>query len=406
MAVYEYEGIDGRGKNVRGIIDSESPRSARSKLKKEGIFASSVEEAAKEHVQAATGRGSIFSRGFSLSEQALITRQLATLLDAGLPLVDALGSLLEQIESERPRLILTQVRERVNEGTSFHEALGDHPSVFSDLYRNMVRAGESSGTLALVLEQLADLLESSLELRRKIQSAMAYPILMSAVAVIILSLLMIKVVPQLTQVFDNMGRELPPSTKALLAFSGYAQSYWPFALIACIGLGFAYISYNRTAAGRMKIDAIKLGIPRVGGLVRLTAQARFARTLGALLSAGVPLLDSLSICKPVVGNRVIEAAIDEVGEDVREGLSLHEAMRLTGQFPSEVRQMVAVGEDSGALDKMLMKVAHSFEGRLDGVVVALTSILEPLMILAMGAAVGFVVFAIMSPIVDMSGAIQ
>lgn len=407
MPVFEYEGIDRRGKNVRGIVDAESPRGARARLKGDGIFATELGEAEREKATSGA-KTSIFSlkRGIPLPQLALLTRQLATLLDAGLPLVDALGSMVEQTEAERTRLILSQVRERVNEGASLSDALGEHDRVFSSFYCNMAASGEASGMLPVVLERLADFLESSLALRRKIMAALTYPVLMGIVAVVILSLLMIVVVPQVTKVFTDLGKELPTATRVLLSISEISRDWWPLALFLTVASFFGLSAYQRTESGREQIDRLLLKIPRVGSLVRLAAQVRFTKTLGTLISAGVPLLTALDICRPVVSNAVIERALAKATDEVREGKSLHMALKDTGQFPVEVRQMVAVGEQSGAIDRMLLKVSVAFEARLEAVVASLTSLLEPLMILGMGGVVGFVIYAILMPIFELTGAMQ
>jgi general secretion pathway protein F len=344
VAVFEYEGIDTRGKDVRGIIDADSPRSARARLKGDGVFATELVEAERAKTDSGGGGSFTLRRGIPLTQLALLTRQLATLLDAGLPLVDALGSMVEQSENERTRLILSQVRERVNEGASLSDALGEHNRVFSNFYRNMAASGEASGMLPVVLERLADFLESSLALRRKIMAALTYPVLMGIVAVVILSLLMIVVVPQVTKVFTDLGKELPTATRALLSISEFSRDWWPVGILLAIAGFFGIGAYQRTEGGREQIDRLLLKIPRVGSLVRL--------------------------------------------------------------FPVEVRQMVAVGEESGSIDRMLLKVAVVFEARLEAVVASLTSLLEPLMILGMGGVVGFVIYAILMPIFELTGAMQ
>lgn len=406
MAIFEYEGMDSQGKAVRGIVDSDSPRSARASLKKEGIFATSLEVAEREEHPTATHSAPFWRRSIPQTELALLTRQLATLLDAGLPLVGALSSLVEQTEEERTRLILSQLRERVNEGKSFYEALGEHPRTFTEFYRNMVRAGEAGGTLPLVLARLADFLEDSLAFRRKVQAAMTYPVIMGVVGVSVLLFLLTNVVPQVTGIFTNLGKELPPTTRMLLAVSDGAQKYWPALLGLALAAGISVAAYLRTPGGRLSVDGLMLATPRLGHFLRLAALARFCKTLGTLLAGGVPLLEALTISSPVVGNAVIENALSTVGEDVREGKSLAQSLKNTGQFPSDVRQMVAVGEESGALDTMLLKISATYEGRVGAAVAALTSLLGPLMILAMGVVVGFVVYAILRPIFDLTEAIR
>lgn len=407
MALYEYEGVDGQGKSARGVLEADNPRAARSLLKKEGVFATSLNEVRREEVkEEIQSEGFSFGKAISGTELAMLTRQLATLLEAGMPLVDALGSLVEQTEAPKARLILSTVRQRVSEGAQFNEALADHPRVFADFYRNMIRAGEAGGNLELVLKRLADFLENQVAFKRKVQAAMAYPILMGVVAVLVLVILMAKVVPQITGVFANLGRELPPTTKALLAVSGLFKDYWIFGFALLIGAALGIRRYGQTPAGRRNLHQWALKTPRFGTFVRMAALARFTRTLGTLVGAGVPLLESMSVSRPIVDNAIIEEALERASEDVREGKSLSQALKESGQFPSEVRRMVAVGEESGALGPMLLKVSESYESRLESLVVSLTSLLEPLMILTMGGVVGFIVYAILRPIFDLTEAIK
>lgn len=402
MPVFEYEGLDARGRTTRGIVDADGPRAVRAKLKRQGVFATRVAEVRREESAAAKERAPLFSRGVRVGELALLTRQIATLLEAGLPLVAALGALLEQTENQRLSRILSQVREGVNEGKSFHEVLGEHPRSFPEIYRNMVRSGEASGTLPLVLSRLADFLEGSVAFRQKLQAALVYPILMTILGAGILWFLLTSVVPRVTSIFDDMQKALPAPTRMLLATSNALQEYgWiavPVLLLFFLGLR----RYGRTPAGRLVLHGLVLRTPALGRFVRLVAVSRFSKTLGTLLTGGVPLLTALDISRAVLGNAVLERAVEQVRDDVREGRSLRDALRATRQFPSVMCQMVGVGEESGSLDELLLKVSDAFEGQVEAAVATLTSLLEPLMILGMGLAVGFVVLAILLPIFEMS----
>jgi general secretion pathway protein F len=402
MPVFEYQGLDGRGKNVRGIVDAEGPRAARVKLKRQGVFATQVAEAHRAEPKAGRARLAWLSRGIRVGELALLTRQLATLLGAGLPLISALGALLEQVEAERVRRILSQLREGVNEGKAFHEVLGEHPRAFPAIYRNMVRSGEASGTLPLVLGRLADFLESSVAFRQKLQAALVYPLLMGVIGTGILWFLLVSVVPRVTQIFEDLQQALPAPTRLLLALSSGLRQYgWvvlPLGLVVLVVLR----RYGATTKGRLTLHGLFLRTPALGRFIRVVAVSRFARTLGTLLSSGVPLLTSLDISRAVLGNAVLEEAVARARDEVREGRSLSDAMRATGQFPSVVTQMVGVGEESGSLDKLLLKVSEAFEAQVEAAVATLTSLLEPIMILAMGSAVGFIVLAILLPIFEIS----
>jgi general secretion pathway protein F len=402
VAVFEYEGLDGRGRNAHGIVDAEGPRAARAKLKRQGIFASRVAEVRQTEATSAQGRARLFVRGVRVGELAMLTRQLATLLDAGLPLVAALGALLEQTDSPRIRRVLSQIRESVNEGSAFHEALRGQSRSFPEIYRNMVRSGEASGTLPLVLSRLADFLEGSVAFRQKLQAALVYPILMTLMGTGILWFLLTSVVPRVTQIFEDMHRALPTPTRILLATSSGLRQYGWIAIPVILVIFLGLRRYGRTPAGRLVLHGLVLRTPAVGRFVRLVAVSRFAKTLGTLLTGGVPLLSALDISRAVLGNAVLDRAIERVRDEVREGRSFRDALRATGQFPAVVCQMVGVGEESGALDELLLKVADTFEAQVGSAVATLTSLLEPLMILVMGLAVGFVVMAILLPIFEMS----
>ncbi len=405
MAVYEYEGIDGKGREISGIIEADSPRAARVRLKGEGTFATAL------YLSSAAGNAAeekfplLSGRSISQSDLALITRQISTLLEAGLPLVDALQSIIEQLENAHSRRVLSQIRQKVNEGRSLYDSLSEHPRIFSDFYRNMVRSGEASGTLGSVLGRLADFMEGQVALRRKIQAAMIYPILMTCLGTAILIYLLGSVVPQVTGVFEDLGRAKPLPTRMLLAMSAAVRQWWIAGALAMVVSIIIFRSWSKSEAGKRALHALLLKIPRIGPFIRLTAMARFAKTLGTLTQGGVKLLAALEIAKPVMGNVVLEEAVASIAIDIREGKSLRAAMQATGQFPSEMRQMVSVGEESGALDAMLLKVADNYESRIESTVASLTALIEPLMILLMGVAVGFVVLAILLPIFDLTEAL-
>ncbi len=402
MAVFEYEGLDARGRGVRGIVDAEGPRAARVKLKKDGVFATRVAEAQHTEARAERSRVPWLTRGIGAGDLSLLTRQLATLLGAGLPLVSALGALLDQTDSERVRRVLSQVRAGVNEGRAFHEVLGEHPRSFPDIYRNMVRSGEASGTLPLVLGRLADFLEGSVAFRQKLRAALVYPVLMAFIGTGILWFLLTSVVPRVTKIFEDMHRALPTPTRLLLAISYGLREYgWVVLPILAVAL-LAARHYGNTPKGRIALHGFVLRVPALGRFLRVVAVSRFAKTLGTLLSSGVPLLVSLDISRAVLGNAVLDRAVELVRDEVREGRSFHDALRNTRQFPSMVCQMVGVGEESGALDALLLKVSEAYEAQVESAVATLTSLLEPLMILAMGVTVGFVVLAILLPIFEMS----
>jgi general secretion pathway protein F len=406
MPVYAYKGLTQDGRAVSGIIDADTPKTARQKLRGTGVFPTDLTEEQRRRPQEAAAEG-----GFSLGqlferitpqELALLTRQLATLVGAGLPLVDCLSALIDQVENARIKRTLSQIREQVTEGTSLADALKAHPRIFTDLYVNMVRAGEASGALDVVLQRLADYTENYATLRDKVRSALTYPTLMAIVGSAILLFLLSYVVPKITKIFSENQATLPVMTKVLLAVSGFLENYW-WLFLSAVGVIVVSIRMStRTPAGRLRFDRAVLGTPYVGKLLKKVALARFARTLSTLLTSGINLLQSLDIVKNVVNNTVLSAAIDEARSSIREGQSIAPPLKKSGLFPSMLIHMIAVGEKSGELEQMLAKAADAYDSEVSSSVTALTSILEPVMILFGGAVVLFIVLAILLPIFELN----
>lgn len=404
MPVYEYTAIDTAGKSRQGIINADSPRSARQKLRAGGVYPTRLEETGSRERPEGPGRWQFrFTwQRVRRAELVSITRQLATLLGAGLPLVAALSGVLEQVQRTALRRVLTQVRERVNEGMSLAAALREHPSVFPSMYSAMIHAGESSGTLEVVVERLADFGEQELALHRKIRSSMAYPVLMFCVGVGVVFFLMAYVVPRVTQIFQEMHQALPLPTILLIKFSEFFQRHWLVLAFGAAGMWLLGRYYVRSAKGRRLYHRVLLRLPVIGGLVKKVAVSRISRTLATLLSNGVPLLSALEIVKSLVDNVVLAEALEEARQEISEGASLSTPLARGGIFPSTVIQMISVGEQSGNLEGMLFKIAEAYENEVEGRVAMLTSLMEPVMILALGAVVGFVVLAVLLPIFEMS----
>jgi general secretion pathway protein F len=405
MPVYAYKGLSTSGRAVSGIIDADNPKGARLKLRRDGIFPTDLVEEQRRALAASAALaqfnlGSLFER-ITPQELALLTRQLSTLVGAGLPLVDCLSALIEQVESARIKRILSQIREQVTEGTAFADALKAHPRIFSDLFVNMVRAGEASGALDVVLLRLADYTEEYARLRDKVRSALTYPVLMAIVSSGMLFFLLSYVVPKITRMFEETQHSLPPMTVALLTVSGFLQEYWWLILGLVLVAVIAVRVSTRTPAGRLRYDRAVLSVPYAGKLLKKVALARFARTLSTLLSSGIALLLSLEIVKNVVGNTVLSQAIEEARLSIREGQSIAPPLKKSGLFPSLLIHMIAVGEKSGELEQMLAKAADAYDNEVESSVAALTSILEPVMILVMGGVVLFIVLAILLPIMNM-----
>ncbi len=401
MAVFEYRGVGADGRPAKGIVDAESARAARAKLRKDGIFPTDVrEESAARTTAGRAGRRP--GRRISATDLAVTTRQLATLVGAAVPLVESLRALADQVEHPTLKPVLARVRERVNEGASLADALADHPKIFVPLYVNMVRSGEASGALDIVLTRLADFTEKQARLRGRLSAAMIYPILMVVVGTGILTFLLMYVVPQITQVFAEQKVVLPWLTRALLWLTDVLRGYWWLMLGVIAGAALALDRYRRTPKGREALDRLWLRLPVFGRLVRMAAVARATRTLSTLLGAGVQMLPALGIVSAVVENRVLAGAIDGARTRVAEGESLSEPLRRSGHFPPIVTHMIAVGERSGELEAMLGKVADAYDEVVETRIAALTALLQPVMILAMGAVVLLVVLAILLPIIDMN----
>ena len=403
MPVYSYVGLSPDGKNVTGVIDADSPRAARLKLRRSGVFPTSLAESreAESTPRASRSLSRLFER-VGAQELAVMTRQLSTLVSAGLPLVDCLSALIEQVDSERLKRMLTQTRERVNEGTSLADALAEHPRVYSDLYVNMVRAGEASGALDVVLLRLADYTESTARLRSKLRSALTYPAVMLIIGATILFFLLSYVVPKITRIFTESKQVLPLPTRILMALSGMLSTWWPLVvvLLALVALAFRY--YVRTEAGRQRYDRWVLRVPVFGKLMQKIAVARFSRTLSTLLQSGIGLLPSLDIVKNIVDNRVLYDATEAARDAIREGQSIAPPLKKSGIFPPLMIHMIAVGEKSGRLEEMLFKTAETYEGEVDTTIATLTTLLEPVMIVFMGGMVTFIVLSILLPIFQMS----
>ncbi len=407
MPVYAYKGLTAQGRNVNGIIDADSPKGARFKLRRDGIFPTDLaEERAPRAKTAAASRysvniGQYFER-ITPQDLSLSTRQLSTLVGAGLPLVECLTALIEQTENQRMERALSQVRERVTEGVSLAEALRDHPRIFSDLYVSMVRAGEASGALDVVLERLADYTESSAQLRNKVRAALTYPILMGGISLLILFFLVSYVVPKVTRIFADTHQALPTMTVVLLAISGFLQAYWWLVLSLVVIFAVLFRFWVRTPAGRLTFDTYVLRVPYAGSLLKKVALARFSRTLSTLLRSGIALLLSLDIVRNVVSNTLLAEAIDNARNSIREGHSIAPPLKKSGLFPPLLTHMIAVGEKSGELEEMLSRAADAYDNEVETSVASLTSVMEPLIIIFMGGVVLFIVLAILVPIFELN----
>jgi len=404
MPVFEYSALNTKGKAVAGVIDAESAVAVRQKLRAAKVFPVSIKEADNAAAKKDTGTFEIsrpFSR-ISLSEISLMTRQLATLVGAGFPLVTALDTLIPQTKSHSFKKLLTQIKDAIVEGSSFAGAISQYPGTFSSLYINMVHAGETSGALEIVLDRLADITEKQQALIIRIRSALAYPALMTAIGVIVLILLLTYIVPSITGVFSEMNQVLPAPTRLLIVVSNLFKSYgWVLLIAAGVAIP-VFRSITKTTRGKYLWDKLLLSLPLTGPLARKLAVARFARTLGSLLENGVSMLPALEIVKNIVANTLISNAIESAARGVGKGQGLYQALSTSNAFPGLALQMIQVGEQSGELERMLSKIADVFENEVTSSVVSMTSLLEPVMILVMGVIVGFIVLSICLPIFEMN----
>ena len=409
MPVYEYKALDNKGKKLKGIIDAESIFAARQKLRETDIFPVELNETlSKEKEDTSTKKsvGNLFKR-VSLREVSIMTRQLATLLGAGLPLLPSITALVSQTVNPKLKKTLAQIKEEVNEGNSLTKSISHYPGIFPPFYVNMVRAGEASGTLNIVLERLADFNENQQALRGRIKAALAYPLFMFLIGSTVLFFLTTFIVPKITSIFDEMHQTLPGITVFLISVSSFLKSFW---WIICLFLIAAFFGLRylltKTSKGQYFLDKMKLKIPLFGPLIHKMAVGRFSRTLGTLLESGVPLLTALSIVKNVVDNRLIADAIANASKEVEEGHDLSSPLSQSGLFPPIAVQMMSVGEQSGTMEAMLYKIADNFETEVESNITMLTSMLEPVMILVMGLAVGFIVISILLPIFEMNQLIR
>jgi general secretion pathway protein F len=411
MPVFEYTGLTEAGKSTRGIREAESSKALRLLLRKDGVYLSDARPAEAGAVEGQKGTGlsrevdvaALFGfSGVSSQDLAITTRQLATLIHAGIPLVEALTALVDQVDHPRLKRIMGAVKQKVNEGSSLADALKEHGKVFSDLYVNMIRAGETSGALDVVLVRLADFTEAQAQLRNKIIGAMLYPAIMVCVGIAIVGILFVVVIPKVTKIFEDMNVTLPWTTRILIAVSGFARDYWYLILAAIPLLIYGARRYLKTEGGRAWWDRTQLKAPVFGELLRMLALSRFAKTLATLLASGVQLLVALDIVKNIVGNTLLAGVVEQARDAIREGESIAAPLKRSGQFPPLVYHMIAIGERSGQLEEMLQNVARSYEAQVEMRVAALTSLLEPIMIVLMGGGVAFIVFSILMPIMQLN----
>jgi general secretion pathway protein F len=410
VPVYAYKGVSNSGKNVKGTVSAETLRAARAKMRQDGVYLTHIDET--EAAATAEGKGEGGSRfEFHLPvriptlERAVATRQLATLISAGIPLVEALNALVEQIEHSALRALFADVRTRVNEGSSLADALAA-TGKFDTLYVSMIRAGEAGGALDTVLERIADYLEDQVRLSSKVTSILVYPAVMLAFAGVVVTLLVTVVLPQITGLLLSLDQELPIYTRAVIGGSEFVRSWWWAILIVLVMAIAGFRAFVGTETGRAAFDRLSLRLPVVGRVVRVVAIARFSRTLSSLLGGGVNIVQSLEISRHVANNTVLADAIDDARTSILEGASLAVPLRSSGQFPPMVITMVEVGERAGDLEAMLVKVAQTYDEQVETTITRLTSLLEPLLILLMVGIVLVIIMATLMPLLSITNSLH
>ncbi|HUT79093.1 MAG TPA: type II secretion system inner membrane protein GspF [Polyangia bacterium] len=407
MPLYEYQGIRRTdGGNVKGSRDAESEKAARAALKREGILITAIEEKGKARERGDVDFKKLLFMRVTRMDIALSTRQLATLTGAGISLVESLTAVIDQSDKPDLKTALIDVRDQVNQGMALSDAFGRHPKYFDTLFCNMVNAGEQSGTLEQVLGRLSEFIEAQNRLRSKVQSAMAYPVLMALVGTIIVGVMMVVVVPKVTSIFENFGRDLPWYTQTLIWTSSMLRGFWWLLLGLLVLVIVSFNRWKKTVKGQYDWHRFVLWAPVVGGLAMMVSISRFSKTLSTLLSSGVPLLTAMDITKGVLGNVVLEQVIVEASASIREGESIAGPLQASGRFPPIVTHMIAVGERSGQLEQMLENVAGAYDQQVETKIATLTALLEPLMIVVMGAAAGGIALAILMPLIEMNKFIQ
>ena len=404
MASFSYVALTPEGRRKKGIIEADSEKQVRQKLRKQSLVPVEVKSAAGQ-LKGGTGKGSRFTlmrTSMNSAALCLATRQLATLVEATIPVEEALATVAEQCEKPGQKALLSEVRSQVLEGKSLAEALSRFPRVFSRLYRSMVAAGEKSGHLDTVLERLADYTENQQKIKAKIIQAMIYPTVLTLVAVGVIIVLLTSVVPKVVSQFAHMKRALPTSTNILIAISDFLRDYGLYIGIALIVIIFAIGALLRKPSISMKWDTVILGMPVVGKVAKGLNTARFARTLAILNSSAVPLLDGMKISGEVLSNAKARELLQNAASEIREGRSLHEALTATGLFPPMMLHMIAAGEKSGELDSMLKRAADSQDSEFERLVSMALSIFEPMLIVSMAGVVLFIVMSILQPILQMN----
>jgi general secretion pathway protein F len=404
MPVYNYKALKEDGGADAGVIDADSPKDARLKLKGRRLHVTDLKTiGGGDKPGSPPKKRRLFLARRRPEQIAMLTRQLATLLGSGIPMIGGLTAIIDQVEYRDLKAALMDVREKVSQGGTLSDALGGHPVYFGELFVNMVRAGEAGGNLDKVLFRVADYLHAQNRTRAKVVAAMTYPIIMVVIGVGVVTVLLTYVVPKIMEVIQKQGKAaLPLPTEILLAASGFMGRYWWLLLGIAIGAGVAYAQARATKAGRLWIDTAKLKIPVMGNLIKKSSISRFAMTFATLLESGLPVLEAMGVVRKVVDNELLADTLDKIRQKIAEGADISTPLKQSKVFPPVVGYMISVGEESGRLEELLKKTAEAYDEEVEVAAQKMTALLEPLMIVFMAVVVGFIVLAILLPILQMS----
>jgi type IV pilus assembly protein PilC len=403
MPKFDWEARSKAGASQKGTMEATNSALVEAQLKRYGFTGISVKEQGKGFQLKLSFLGG--AKKIQTKDLVVFTRQFATMIDSGLPLVQCLDILSSQQENKTFKDILLKVKESVESGSTFADALGRHPKAFDQLYVNLVAAGETGGILDTILNRLAAYIEKAMKLKKQVKGAMVYPATIMSIAVIVVGVILVFVIPTFAKMFADFGGDLPAPTKFVIALSNFLQRYILVIIAAFILLKMALSKYYATPKGQKIIDRLALKAPIIGPLVRKVSVAKFTRTLGTMISSGVPIMDGLEIVAKTAGNKIVEEAIYSVRQAISEGKTMAEPLAACGVFPPMVVQMISVGEATGAMDAMLNKIADFYDDEVDDAVGALTSMMEPLLMVFLGTAVGGLVIAMYLPIFKLAGAV-
>lgn len=401
MPVFTYKAYDGSGAVKAGIEDADSARDARMRLRRQGLHVTDIEELETKAGKTQSNWSKRRMRKKTSRELPQVTRQLATLLRSGIPLNDALKALVEQVETRALEVTLRDVRERINTGASFAEALEQHPGVFQPLFVSMMRAGEAAGNSDVVLERLSAFMMRQSQMKNQVVSALMYPMIMLAVGAVVVSILMIKIVPDLIALVEAQGSVLPTPTLILKSITEFVGDYWALMITGVILFNMGLTAIRSRPKGRFATDKLLLNLPVVGELFKKQAIARFSTTLSTLLKTGVPVLDAIKIVRDIIANAVLQQVLDELHAAILRGADISTPLKKSGVFPPAVGYMIAVGEQSGDLEQVLDSIAEAYELEVDIATQRMTALLEPIMILIMAGLVAFIVMAIVLPMLEL-----